>query len=209
MSANVLDIVQFTINWKILGEPAQNVFHYRVITNDEPENDERLCEYFRAHYLFWLQDILSVEAVSDGITFENLTDGLSIFEYSQGFQGTGTGDCHPSFTAWGFRLNRVTKATRHGYKRFGGIPESFISNNYPVAGLTQALEEMETLLAEDIVLDVDPPGNPSIVLRPVIVGASLNAEGKYERDLTRINGVGSASFYGVTTQSSRKIRFSG
>lgn len=208
MSANVLDIIQLTVHWRILDQRSLNVFHYRVLVNDEINNDERICQYFRAHYNFWLRDILSDKAIADRITFENLTNGLSIFEYPQGFQGTATGDCSPSFVAWGFRLNRVSKLTRHGYKRFGGVPESFIANNYQVPGLNVALREMETLLASDIILDVEPPGNPKLVLRPVILGTKKDAQGNYIRDLTKVNGIASATFYGVTTQNSRKIDYS-
>lgn len=109
--------------------------------------------------------------------------------------GTGlvTGGALPSFNAWGYKLQRTTRETRHGSKRIAGVAEAWQQNGVidtpAVTAVTNLGEQFgvpipvdETAIFTPVILSLDPVTHLPVVSNKII------------------NGI----YRGITTQKSRQ-----
>lgn len=194
------DIYEFTLRQRLLGQDVLNVFHYDVVADlggGVTGND--------LAYWVWNQLDLQIKAIqSDSLTYVQMdclqiTGGVTIGSYVIGEAGTETGTpVNPAFFAWGFRYNRASAASRHGYKRFAGVGEGYVDEGLPTAPAITAA----TSLADQLIGNVlDPDASESGELRPVILSRVLNG---VPRVTPVAFPIASIVFTGFTTQTTRK-----
>lgn len=200
------DILQVQHIFTGSGQQGRNVFFYEVTDfTGSPVSPFAVLDELSTQWENDLSPVLSTAWTSNEIRVDNLTDGLEFASIPTGWGGTITGDSTPAFYSLGFTLARATKLTRNGAKRLSGAPESQVNGN------VQQFTAPHVALLEDYVavtrqfLDFDGLGN-NCTWTQRIIGRTLNAQGVYELDLTKINAITSATLNTrVTTQNSRKI----
>ena len=201
----VNDIIQITTKGSLQGQDILNVFHYQVGTVDsQNSNLEQLTitwfPNFDTQILAELSEVLLITSVLT----ENLTDGVSIFEASVNANGDIQGECLPAHDTYSFKLTRQTKVTRNGRKSFSGIPEGN-QNNGDVVLSAANITQMENFLSQPVELDVNNDPLDLLILNPVIVGRTLDVNGVYQLDLSKINNVvGAVLSPRIRTQNTRK-----
>lgn len=152
---------------------------------------------FIADVLPDIRNVQTDDVVYDRIVVEELNDVADFAEVSIVSSGAIVGTALPAFIALGFRLNRTTRLTRHGQKRFAGIAESDIENESVVGTTNTNIPALETALAQVISL----AGGD---YQPVIMERVLNEVTQVYEISGNTNNVASAQFTGVTTQNTRK-----
>lgn len=200
------DILQITwgSHFTNLSNRGLNVFQYELVT-DDPINLAVAGQYlFDAWYTQMvgaLQPITSSEVVWDGADILNLTSPDEIWSGNptDASAGAVSGDSCPPFVSWGFLLRRTTRATRNGYKRFWGVPESMNLNGEPTGAAALLLIDVLDFLGNAIILAPNPPFFDGCALEPVIVrkdgtGALLASQ-----------PVTGAEFRAIGSQNTRKI----
>lgn len=113
--------------------------------------------------------------------------------------GAVAGDCMPPYVSWGFLLRRTTAATRNGYKRFWGVPESLQEDGVPTTAAALLLPGIATSLANGF--DLEVAGTPAInpQFYPVIVRKDNTGA------LVASQRVASGQFRSIGTQNTRKF----
>ena len=203
--AAVNDILQIKAFGTYAGQAIMNVFHYRLSASGDVDT------LLFALLDDWVTDFHAgvVTRLSNGLSYQlfeadNLTNGIEFAQYSQVINGNQAGDFLPSFATVSVRLNRLTKITRNGAKRFPGVADDRTTGNQlnllPIdkAGIEAFCGQAR------VYPDYDGQGT-SVTISPVIVGRTLNGQGVYELDLAKVNTVTGAlvSQY-VGTQNTRK-----
>lgn len=203
MAMSAGNIIQITMRTTFASQQALNVFHYAIITPQSEFNPETVCDAFVTDELAVLMPQLSSQVVLTGVEYKDLTNGLDIYEKAYSVNGGQSGDALPPFAAYAFRFNRSTALTRHGQKRFWGIPESHQANGTAISSQIPYLTEIADTFNGD--LQETAQSSRNFVANPVIVGRTLNAQNVYELDLTKINPVASVAYVRISTQNTRKI----
>ena len=198
MAAALNDIVQVVVRQTMSGQEILNRYWFRVVALTGL--GEGYLEIVRDHMLTVI--IPAVRAIQGanlqyhGIDIVNFTNGIDFLNHviSPFLPGSVPQQSLPPNVNWTFRLLRETRATRHGYKRFSGVPETLQEQGMPLldAGLRTAIE---TALAQDI----QPAPSVIPLLAPVIV--RLGAGGVVEA----VNDIRAAEFRLIGTQNTRKI----
>lgn len=196
------DLWQIVANGTLLGQNIVNVFYYEQTVAGSALN---AVDAAAGLYLQKLGPAIRPLQHSDFIWTEivatNWTTGLeqAVYPVAAGNGLYVTGDCMPSFTAWGFRYQKTAPIYSSGSKRFAGVPEELQDGNthvVPVGDVASAIAALQTGLI-----------NGSFVGKPVVLvtrlaGVAQNtalANPPYTTwDVTTV------SFRGATTQRSRK-----
>ena len=201
MTIEIADLIQIDARVTHLGRETHNVFHYRVASRDEGITYADVANHFEDWWGNHPATIMSANAVLDLVEITNLTNGLDIYQQSFSTAGLLGGADMPTFTAWGFRLIRTTRLTRHGSKRFVGVIEETTLGNSPAASIEDELSAVAVGLEAGIMVSGT---TTDITLTPIIIGRTLNEENQYVLDTTKVNLVSGAEFTRITTQNSRK-----
>ena len=142
-----------------------NTFFYLQSLGADDEQD--LCaQAFDEDILPVLKDIQHSSLGYDNIRVVNVTGTLADFNRTPvTTDGVLTGVAVNSFTAVGIRLNRTTKETRNGQKRFAGQSEEVLNNQSFTAGYLTNVE----LVSDALVADISTVGG---IFEPVIARQS-------------------------------------
>lgn len=193
-------ILRITACAEILSQEVCNVFYYLVAVWTGNASLDDIFDPFKTDLIDKVCALQSTSFTWTNFRIDNLSDGLGFAEYGLTKPGQLAGHFNsPSYVASGWKLNRATKLTRAGFKRFAGVCEDQHENNHYEPNDAPAVAALEAALAADLAIDTPNPGDG--VLSPVIVGRT--ASGGY--DLNRVSPIISASKqYYITTQTSRK-----
>lgn len=203
MALAIGDIIEIKAVQTLLTNMLLNVFHYEVMEFGNLVGYDDILTNFDANVGAQVRGAQSSALSWQTLYLRNLTNGIDIAELAVNTAGGQTGDVMPSFVAYAFRLNRTSGVTRHGQKRFGGVPESAVTNEGIVGGLAATVNGIATELQS--VLEVDAGNENDFILRPVIVGRTeIGDTGVYELDLTKINPVASAQYIRISSQVTRR-----
>lgn len=192
------DLIRVTFRQKYDEQQCLNVFYYKMlvggITNTPATFGQVWWEY---HRVVW-SDLVSNQVFFDRVVVENLDGDLSYGEYmipTAQDNGNQLGIPMAAFNAYGFQLNRTTRAVRNGGKRVVGVVEEAVANYGVLVStyLTYA-QDLGAKFAGDIM------GGVIAMASPVIVGFP-HAE-RPERVEVHIDTVTTRTI--VTTQNSRK-----
>lgn len=198
-------LYRVTFTSRLFGEDAKNTFY--VVFNQVTSAPETNWEVGLRVSDLWGSKVaphIHSSCVLTNILFENVTDGVSLFEYPTSVAGLiTTGESMPSYIAYSVRQIRTTKITRHGSKRFAGVPEYIVVGNGVVPsatweGLTEFCSEpWQKVEGFNVVWEFNH----------VIVGRQLqtvNGKKTYVLVPGIQNAVQGADFRGITTQNTRK-----
>lgn len=201
------DLLYFTLGWSYgVSTPTMfNTFYYEV--TEQPLDPSRLediypaiCARFYLEVVEPVCEVLSSFMTARNLLVENFSNGLDLFEYvpPTNIQGQVVAEPNPPINTWTFKLVRGTTATRNGYKRFPGVPETMVLNGK--ANMT--LEDQEAVSAA-LYQDIDNTsvGDWGMVISPRIVG--LGATGELRAKQRPI----SVAFNGLGSQVSRKGKY--
>lgn len=144
------DVWRLKLYGSVNSQQTLNVFHYLQTTNTGTPVD--LAQFVGQFRAVVLNKILVVSSSSIGyyrIEFQNLSD---IQEYlDSAILPVAVGDVnYPTatpFICWTFRSPRPFSPLRHGYKRFGGVPETLIDNGVAVTGALPDLNNVASALS--------------------------------------------------------------
>lgn len=202
MSIGTGNILEIRTKTELLGQTCRNVFHFTVVSTEALVDEQHVAEQFALWYNININPILNPAAELVQVEVLNLTNGVGLGDAAVSQPGDHAGAVLPPFVAAGFRLNRATQTTRHGYKRFAGINEEDVANGLIVSGAQSLFDDVATALGESVI--VSGTVDLDFEIRPIIVGRTL-VDGTYVIDLTRTNEIASVTVLNPTTQNTRKI----
>lgn len=151
-----------------------------------------------------LQHVLSTQSSAvthDQLELFDMTDGVDYASMTLTVDNVGqrSGEARAPFEAWAFRLNRETRATRHGQKRLAGVAEGDAADYEPTTAMLAILATAATNFEDGLYQPV--MGARVRMCRNVIV--SKPPTGAWTLD--DVNGVSSVQFVRLTSQVSRRI----
>lgn len=171
-----------------------NVFGYKSSIPVVSEEDA-LANSFVSQILPTVAGIVHARNSFYRVEVFNVTNGVGYRDWSVSppVVGTRSGDSEPNFNAWGFRYNRVAAGTRNGYKRFGVIAESDVSDGVAASAFLATLTSAATTLGTPIHLGIIDTWFPVVLQRkPPHVFPWTSTD------------IGSVTYQVVTSQNSRK-----
>ena len=203
------DVLTFKHFQSMSGQMVLNVFHYQIGagTIELPSGYNEL-----AYGFFDLASSLIRAQQNPAITHvRTIVEELEGVEYGDYIPpvpppGSVAGEPLPIFNAVSVQYLRSSKLTRHGWKRFAGIPETFSVGNTLTPGAVVAwtniidnLMNPEGILVPQQDVGGDPVGD--VFMRPVIVGLPVPPSEAYRVQIPSSVAVKSL----ITTQNTRKI----
>jgi hypothetical protein len=203
--ATVGDVIRITTKGLLQGQEVLNVFFYNINIDDTGGVDlAELGVQWGVDFDTEVVSALSTQLQYQNIILENLTDGFEFFEGTYNATGDATGQSLPVHDSLSVKLLRSSKLTRNGRKSFAGLTEDQQSSGN-VALSALVISDIETFLGQPFTY-VDPVDNSlQAILQPVIVGRTLDANGVYQLDLSRLNPITGATVNPrVRTQNTRK-----
>lgn len=184
------DILQVQHVYTVLGEVCRNVFYYEIGPSDTTSQlATPYANWFAANIAPEYQVFLADDNTHDRIIVDNLTNGLDFGEATTDLAGAVVGDPLPSFVALNVTLQRTSKLTRNGSKRFSGFVETALTQQnwtLPAGAVTAVNNICATSLSDSDFLGL----GTTMDLNQVIVGRTKNASNVYELDLSKINNIG-------------------
>lgn len=199
MAAALGDIIRITDRQTLLGQQVLNVYFYRVqsLTGITGDYLDLFASTFQDVVLDDVKNIQHVELQHVGLFLENITNGVDIAEYTDGFPQGGMidgGDVMPPFVSFGFQLLRESRTTRNGYKRFGGVPEDSVTDGV-YTGAGGDITAVEEALGQDFQSGLVTFAAPVILKHPIEVPL---VDGVY-------NDISAGLFRGIGSQNTRKF----
>jgi len=202
MAIAVGDHIELVAHQTMFSQQILNVFHYQVVSIETTITYEDIFDAFDNQWNISLAPLLSTALILDTLTARNLTNEIDIADHISNFAGDVSGESLPPFMSYGFRFNRLSGITRHGYKRFAGVSESVVLGIGHNPSFNSVITAMSEALAEGLVRTGTAA---DFEMLPVIIGRTKNENDTYELDLTRVNGVNGVAFAGISTQNTRKV----
>lgn len=196
MAVNSNDVLQVIDFQTYLGRQILNVYYYRYIIIT-PAVDPVYDSFYAAFKAAVLDNVKLIQLTSlthTTVQVTNVTNGVDIRSYTVNETGnitSGSGNNLPSFVSAGFIYRRSSLTTRNGYKRIGGLSESFMDGNtftFPTGAQT-AIQNGMALTLQLGLLDAFEP----VIYRPATLV-----------DPAVVNSVGVVQFTQVGTQNTRK-----
>ena len=199
------DVMRIKAKGSLFGQEILNVFFY-VFSSTSGGNlaidtwADDWAESFGDEIVTFLADDVNYFEIE----IDNLTDGNEFHIESVDIDGTDSSPAMPSNVAYSFILNRTTKLTRNGGKRFAGCTDVNVTDNQ-VSLSGAIITGMQDWLGEPLtLLDVNGSG-VNVTLDPVIVGRTKDGSGVYQLDLAKLNFVANARIrQTVGSQNTRK-----
>lgn len=200
MAATQGDLIRITDFQSYLGQQVLNVFYYRIVPVGGIADSGYLemLEWFADDVITPVSMFQSDYLRHTNVTLENLTNGVDIRDLTTDIYGditTADTTVTPSYVSLGFIMQRESRVTRNGYKRFAGVPEISVSGNTYVNPGGTVIADIEEALAKDWVEGIVTVAEPIIVKRPV----STPPVASYQ-----YASIGSARLVGLGTQNTRK-----
>lgn len=183
--------------------PWASVFWYRKQAAHAAVDAFNLYEAFRVATLPIILGVMNPTSDVLNIEVINLTDPT---DYHVGVPvshlgGLASTSPAPTFVAYGIRLNRASRAGRHGYKRFVGVAEEQVAYGSTVlSGALVAAMAALTAGLDNIITSGGASFRPMIPHRQLVTFPD-DSERYLLDDLLPISSV---EFYGLTTQNTRK-----
>lgn len=195
------NIYQVVTRQGISGVFGTNVYWYRNDTGIPTATAEILAQVFENTVITRALPFLSTGLIYTDLSVIRVSDPTDFFEksYAAGaLAGTVAGERMPAFVGLGFRSSKPPPSERRAFKRIMGIPEAVVNDQSIVTTYQADVDNFAAGLGTNLVSIDGPSFEPVVVKRPV----------KFGDPLVTYRAVPEWSFYGVTSQSSRKRPFS-
>ena len=192
------DILRITDRQVLYGQTVLNVYFYQL--QDTGEFGEGYLDSIALHFteavVTPVSAIQSPDIQHNEIYLENLTNGVDILTYADGYPlvGTNTGAALPPFVSAGFQLIRESRATRNGSKRIAGIREADVTNGLWV-GDPDFITDIENGMAADLVEGLATLCHPIILRHPVTVPLVSPV----------FSNIGECQYRAIGSQNTRKL----
>lgn len=192
MPTTTVGLYEVTLEQTASGQQIRNVWHYLATLGQDDEQD-LVADAFDETIMTDLAGIINSSVAFDLIRVANLT-GIEADAVQSPSQGSGNvvGLNMTPVMAASFRMNRTTKETRNGSKRFAGLIEENVQGTTFAPAYLVDLQAFESLLAGQI-STVGLLADPVILHKPDVAGVWTYNE---VASVTALNR--------VTTQNSRK-----
>lgn len=190
------DVIKITVNGTLAGQAADNVYHYLMDTGTATAT-----QILDSFVLNVLNNILPVQSQTYSAykvivnNLQNVADN-AVMTYTNK-QGARSGDCNPSFVAYGFEFIPFLAGVNHGGKRIAGCAETDVSNSLPSALITSQLNTIANIMGSYLGAGVTGE------LRPVIARYVEDIDG--HQIFQAAFGVSGVAFKRVTSQVSRLL----
>lgn len=196
--AIVTDVYQLRLFSTYLDESMVNVFHYVISeVGDELPVSSDLIAAFEDVVMNLLTEVTSAGVTYntiDAFNIRDVTDFATVSPPRSAYdQGLVLGEALPAFFTYKYRYQRVALGTRYGYKRFSGVPESFVDGNKASSGGKTLLEDLAVELGRALTPRTGVILFPYVARRPIILGITPPGY-----------GTNKATFEGFSTQNTRK-----
>lgn len=147
-------IWELTHTMSLQGQLCQNKYNFATLeAGASAITAQALCLGFADGWFPVINDVLTQSTVGQSVYARNLYDPTDFFEDTANVaNGAVSSDALPSFVAWSFRSNRGRTDMRRGYKRFPGVPETFVSAGVATAGALVELGQIAALMDDPLVL---------------------------------------------------------
>lgn len=199
MGYSLDDIIQVDYYQDYLEQGVLNSLFYKIVTIAAGAVTEALLNAFCDLVINWIKDLQSSDLTHVGQTVYNLSDGLTVSNFTTVVAGTvTTSDNMASYVAVGMKKSVSSRITRPGSIRITGIKESSVVGNFLTTGAASAFDSVGALLGAPI--NVVNGGN-DVTFQPVVVGR--NADGSF--NLAKINYIVDIGLPRLTSQNSRKF----
>jgi hypothetical protein len=177
------------------------VFFYLINIGSGSPTLEDVLEGFRTVVLPSIQAIQSDEVEYGTAEADNLTNGVDFGTdpLYAGLTGNIVGEALPPYAAWAFTLERASKLTRNGAKRFAGVAETSQEDGAATAAFNPLLATAESAIGTSFAYS---NAQGAFSAFPLIVGVDANGQ----RDLSRVQiPTGATGNKFVSTQNTRKF----
>lgn len=177
-----------------VGQNLENVYYYWNQANSEPASFVALGADFNLKIVDTIALLQDTGLIFQSVVMSTVLGTLPDLPISPTTAtGALTGEDTTSFLAFAFRLNRTTKETRNGSKRYAGLTETNVIGNF----VTPAFETLMDTFTTQLALAID---SGVALYDPVIFSPpNLTHTGNL------VNIIDSATkFSTITTQRSRK-----
>lgn len=195
---------RITLHQDFQGQACQSVFWYRKTSPHAVGDAQQLWAAFNSDVMNPLSLIQIPVVVYTNLEVINLVDLTDYYSADptavQG--GLTTTQPAPRFLAYGIRLTRTTRAGRHGYKRFVGVAEELVVGGG--TGLLSPLDVRMPALLSVLAGNINEGGSTYQHMIPHRVIDPDPPLGEEDYILTDLFPIGSAIYYGPTTQNTRK-----
>lgn len=182
-----------------------NVFWFEVSSITSPQPLVSIAPYLKT----WFQGdfIPPITAMQTaGVQYtrievssvENFETDFAIIDLDSTCKGQVVGEFSSSAAAWSFQLNRTTRVTRNGSKRFAGVPEEQVQNNLPSSTALLYAEEVQVVLYDVPPIPLGMAGEMSLLH---VIPKTPTPPATLPSTFNRVSGV---SFRGVGSQNTRK-----
>jgi len=196
------DRFELILSGTCLGKNVRNVFYY-LQTNGTAKAAATLVDEFNETPLQSIRTILTTGMVFTDIEAKNLDDpeDFAALSLSPEQAGLVEAETMPPFVAFSFIYRRTTLAVRNGWKRFAGVPETYVVDGVLASG---APTTNVNLVAE--ALDEPVSDGLGTTFLPVIMNKVRNPpEGEFESFIYNEYSVGDVDFAHVGSQNTRKF----
>lgn len=169
MPTTAVGLYKVVLEQEYLNQIVLNTFYFQNAL-DTDDLQEECSHAFDLDLLPTIATIQSTSVVYQNIRVENVTGSLADFNLTPTTAAGGVaGLVAASFIACTIRLNRTTKETRNGSKRFAGMVEENMNGQTFLGAYVVTLDALAVVLAGTI----DDPGG---IFRPVIARAPVDPE---------------------------------
>lgn len=209
------DILRITLKSNYgIAVAQRNVFHFVVSTDDATTPDN--CSLIGAALSFYDFTVYLIQAVTNQIvTYTSVlaelmdpatwlaVNGEEYVIPGGGVNGDDTARALPPQDAWSFKYTRSTADFRHGYKRFGGVPENAQDDGLAAAGVVGDLDALADQLTATLPMYLAGNSLTSTAsMFPIIYKAR-----RYGGDVRPVEfqAPAAVSFSGIGTQNTRKF----
>lgn len=196
MAAVLGDFLRITMRGTLFDQTILNVFYYRVVSITGFSNDgyQAILDEFEANVWDNVRPIISSDYTLLDNAVQNVTNEIDILTQNVNQAGSVLVGSLPSYVCYTFRLQRETVATRNGYKRFAGVPESLVTGNNYIGSLASLVAVQDGLKA-DLISGVAGLAEPVIMKRPL--PSPVPSSHPYA-------SIGGSDFRGIGSQNTRK-----
>lgn len=176
MPIGVSSIIQARLFQRVDNQVVLNVQHYMIEAMEVLSDD--LSDYAEPMFTFWESTISPLQSVA--LTWERCelyeVNGLDFGIYAAPTPVPGEigGNVNASFVAVSVQQVRASRATRHGWKRFSGVPETSTTGNILIPAMQAAwAAAAEDLFGGAFTLESSEfPETRSITFVPIIWGGN-------------------------------------
>jgi len=196
------DRFELVVEGTCLGKNIRNVYYY-LQTNGAAVAAAIVAQEFINTPLQAIRTITTTDMVWSKVSVKNLDDPEDFTEtiISPAQAGNVAAETMPPFVTFSFIYHRTTLLVRNGWKRFAGVPETYVVGGVIVAGTPETNVNLVAEALDEPVTD----GIGSTFIPRIMSKQRVPETGEFEMFLYTDWPVGDVDFAHVGSQNTRKF----